>query len=228
MTAIVEEAVVAVAVVVELVEAVLSTGTAKPVKRMFIFPSQRDTFPIYVFSDSEKKIHQSWGGDDGNAEFKTEEAATFDAEAEATKNDLGTPEWGTATVADWGTATTATVEDWGGAAEPNVDGWGTSDPAPAEDAKPEQGRGRKDRDPEEEDNTLTLDQYLAQQKEKESAIPKLEGIRKANDGADDIFKNAVPLSKNEDEETYYVGKVFCYMSDSRVESDHNLTDQERP
>jgi plasminogen activator inhibitor 1 RNA-binding protein len=54
---------------------------------------------------------------------------------------------------------------------------------------------------------LTLDQYLAQQKEKESAIPKLEGIRKANDGADDIWKNAVPLSKNEDEEAYYVGKT---------------------
>src|SRR5260221_3853682 len=158
MMAIVEEAVVAVAVVVDLVEAVLSTGTAKPVKRMFIFPSQKDTFPIYFFSDSEKKIHQSWGGDDGNAEFKTEEAATFDAAAEATKNDLDTPEWGTATIADWGTSTTATVEEgWGSTAEPTVDPWGTSDPAPESDVKPEQGRSRKDRDPEEEDNTLTLD-----------------------------------------------------------------------
>ncbi len=56
------------------------------------------------------------------------------------------------------------------------------------------------------DNTHTLDQYLAQQKEKDDIVPKLE-TRKANDGADDIFKDAVALNKNEEEETYFVGKV---------------------
>jgi len=107
-----------------------------------------------------------------------------------------------------GRPTTTVADEWAAPAEPNHDPWGTSEPAPAEgDAKPEQGRGRKDKEPEEEDNTLTLDQYLAQQKEKESVIPKLEAIRKANDGADDIWKNAVPLSKNEDEGSYFVGKT---------------------
>ena len=55
---------------------------------------------------------------------------------------------------------------------------------------------------------MTLSQYLAQKKEKESAIPKLENTRKANEGAsDDLWKDAVPLSKNEEEDAYFVGKV---------------------
>lgn len=57
---------------------------------------------------------------------------------------------------------------------------------------------------------MTFDQYLAQQKEKDAAIPKLEGVRKANEGADDIWKGAVPLTKNEEEGTYYVGKVLAF------------------
>ena len=108
------------------------------------------------------------------------------------------------------------TNDWandGKAAAAN-DGWGvpaetTGDAAP-QDAAPTEGRRPRE---EEEDNTLTLDQYLAQQKEKElAAVPKLE-IRKANEGADDsIWKDAVPLSKNNEEE-YFTGKVrihsFC-------------------
>lgn len=59
---------------------------------------------------------------------------------------------------------------------------------------------------------MTLSQYLAQQKEKESAIPKLENTRKANEGAgDDLWKDAVALSKNEEEGAYFVGKV-CHSS----------------
>jgi plasminogen activator inhibitor 1 RNA-binding protein len=58
---------------------------------------------------------------------------------------------------------------------------------------------------------LTLSQYLAQQKEKESAIPKLENTRKANEGAgDDLWKDAVALSKNEEEDAYFVGKVCLF------------------
>ncbi|KDR85034.1 hypothetical protein GALMADRAFT_312933 [Galerina marginata CBS 339.88] len=148
-------------------------------------------------TDSDKKIHQSWGGDDGNTEFKAEQAATADASAEATSN-----EWG---------ADPAAAADWGGApAEATADAWATpaadAAAAPAEgEAKPE-GRPRREREPEEEDNTLTLDQYLAQQKEKDTAVPKLEGTRKANDGADDIWKDAVAIAKNEEEEAYFVGK----------------------
>lgn len=173
----------------------LSTDTVKPGKcaSSYLYASSDSSF----YSDSDKKIHQSWGGDDGNTELKTEEAATFDAAAE-TNN-----EWGSATVNN----------DWGGSAETNADGWvsapDASASAPAEgEPKPEGARGRKDKEAEEEDNTLTLDQYLAQKKEKESVVPKLEGIRKANEGTNEDWKGIVPLAKNEDEESYYVGKVL--------------------
>ncbi|KAF8203614.1 hypothetical protein BJ912DRAFT_202823 [Pholiota molesta] len=144
-------------------------------------------------TDSDKKIHQSWGGDDGNAELKTEQAAIVDASAEATGN-------------EWGAEPSTT--DWSGAAvETAVDAWATTaaDATADAEAKPER-RPRRDAEPEEEDNTLTLDQYLAQQKEKDDIVPKLE-TRKANDGADDVFKDAVALSKNEEEDAYFVGKT---------------------
>jgi len=94
----------------------------------------------------------------------------------------------------------------GAAVEAAADAWATPAPDATADgeAKPER-RPRRDAEPEEEDNTLTLDQYLAQQKEKDTVVPKLE-TRKANDGADDIFKDAVALSKNEEEDAYFVGK----------------------
>jgi len=166
-------------------------------------------------TDSDKKLHQGWGGDDGNAEFNTEQAATVDAAAESNANDWNAgPTAGAADPSvNWaGTeAPDASVDPWG-SAPPAADDWGVSGdsvPAPAavaDNSKPE-GRPRKDKEQEEEDNTLTLSQYLAQQKEKESAIPKLENTRKANEGAsDDLWKDAVPLSKNEEEDAYFVGK----------------------
>ena len=36
-----------------------------------------------IFSDSDKKLHQGWGGDEGNSELKAENAAVTDAQAEA-------------------------------------------------------------------------------------------------------------------------------------------------
>jgi len=137
-------------------------------------------------TDSDKKIQQSWGGADGNTELKNEEEATVDAVVE------GNNEWAaeSAPTTDWGTPAAA------------ID---TPTAATAEGDKPE-GRPRREREPEEEDNTLTLDQYLAQQKDKESIIPKLEGTRQANEGADaSIWKDAVPLQK-EEEDAYFVGK----------------------
>ncbi|KAG1755234.1 uncharacterized protein EDB91DRAFT_1233985 [Suillus paluster] len=108
-------------------------------------------------TDSDKKLHNGWGGDDGETERKTEEAATIDAAADATG------------------------------------------------ALNERER-RGDRE-EEEDDTLTLDQYLAQQREKENAlVPKLE-VRKPNDGVDDdVFKGAAPITKKEDLE-YFAAKT---------------------
>lgn len=64
---------------------------------------------------------------------------------------------------------------------------------------------------------MTLDQYLAQQKEKEdSSVPKLEGTRKVSD---DSWKDVVPLQK-EGEDTYFVGKVVHHL---RFISYHFLT-----
>ena len=59
--AIVEEAVAAVVLEVDPIEVVLSTGTAKPVKRMFTFHSQKDAFLIIVFSATLKRRFTSLG-----------------------------------------------------------------------------------------------------------------------------------------------------------------------
>lgn len=160
--------------------------------------------------DTDKRIHQSWGGDDGNTELKAEQAATVDAAVEATTNAAVE-----STTNDWaGDAGAPAAGEWG-APEAGADAWAApagdataaaTTPAAAEGEKPE-GRPRREREPEEEDNTLTLDQYLAQQKEKDTVIPKLENTRKANEGADaNIWKDVVPLSKNEEEDAYFVGK----------------------
>lgn len=143
-------------------------------------------------TDSDKKVHNSWGGDDGNAERKVEEAATIDA---AVEDASGLNEWA-APAAEGG------ADDWG--APPATD-----DAPPADGAEKPQGERRERRGDkeEEEDHTLTLDQYLAQQREKDNAlVPKLE-VRKPNEGAeDDLFKGAAQLKKDEEEE-YFAGKT---------------------
>lgn len=143
--------------------------------------------------DSDKKIHQGWGGDDGQEEFKTEQAATVDAATE-------TNTWaGEAPAVDWGGG--ASAAEWGAPAPAEA----TATTAAEEDKA--ESRPRRERE-EEEDHTLTLEQYLAQQKEKDLAVPKLDNTRKANEGADgDIWKDAVPLTKDEEKESYFIGKV---------------------
>ena len=169
-------------------------------------------------SDSDKKVHQGWGGDDGNTELNTEQAATVDAAVESNNDWNIDPTVAAADpAADWaGTGADASADAWGASTTNVADDWGTSGdsaPTPAADNGKPEGRPRREREPEEEDNTLTLSQYLAQQKEKESVIPKLENTRKANEGAsDDLWKDAVPLSKNEEEDAYFVGKVCLFFS----------------
>jgi plasminogen activator inhibitor 1 RNA-binding protein len=143
--------------------------------------------------DSEKKIHQSWGGDDGNQELKAEQAADKDAAAEGVAN-------------EWGTGAAADTSEW--AAPVEASDWATpAEGAPAAEGEKAEGRPRREREPEEEDNTLTLDQYLAKQAEKElDIVPKLE-TRKANEGDDSIWNGAVPIAKAEEEEAYFVGKT---------------------
>ncbi|KAE9411092.1 hypothetical protein BT96DRAFT_969291 [Gymnopus androsaceus JB14] len=141
-------------------------------------------------TDSVKKVHQGWGGDDGDTELQAEAAATVDAAAEQQSGDAwGAPAGGDA--AGWGTeAATTDAAAWD---------------APA-GADPLKRRPR--REEEEEDNTLTLDQYLAQKKEKEAAaLPEKPQGRQANEGAEgDLFKDAVPIQKGGEEDAYFVGK----------------------
>jgi len=155
-------------------------------------------------TDSDKKIHQSWGGDDGNSELKAEQAADVDVAVEGANGD-STP------AGDWGAPdATSNADAWGAPDAANADAWAApagDAAAPAQEGDKAEGRPRREREVEEEDNTLTLEQYLTQQKEKESAIPKLEGTRKANEGADaNIWKDVVPLQK-EEEDAYFVGKA---------------------
>lgn len=53
-----------------------------------------------------------------------------------------------------------------------------------------------------------MDQYLAQKKQGSDVLPKLEGIRKANEGSDEaLWKNAVNNGKANENENYFIGKV---------------------
>ncbi|KAJ7110170.1 hypothetical protein C8R44DRAFT_274963 [Mycena epipterygia] len=151
--------------------------------------------------DTEKRINQGWGAEEGNAELKAEEAAITDATAEAAP----AGEWGApaAEAGEWAAPAAAAAEWTSGADDAAPAAAGATDAAkPDRDGRPP----RREREPEEEDNTLTLEQYLAQQKEKDSVVPKLEGVRQANEGADaNIWKDVVALEKPE-EDTYFVGK----------------------
>lgn len=196
-------AVLVVKAVVDVVEDVAElapTDIARLAKRtIFILTSQ--TYQINHFAplrDSDKKVHQSWGGDDGPTELKVEEAATADAATEGAGN-------------AWGVEAAAADDAWGAPAATD-DAWAVPAAAGGDDSTPAEGdksdaRKAREREQEEEDNTFTLDQYLAQKAEKEaSALPKLE-TRKANEGADDsLWKDAIQIQK-EDEGTYFAGKV---------------------
>lgn len=185
-------------------------------------------------SDSDKKIHQSWGGDEGQTELAAETAAANDVAAEQAApaenwgasgggDDWGTgggnTEWG-ATAGGGDTEPTATAEggntewgaeggttDWGGGGGDNAD-WAA--PAPAsttnvEEPSERSDRRRRDRQEEEPDNTLTVEQYLAQQKEKSSIIPRPD-VRKIEQD-ESLWEGAKELVKGGEGDDYFVGKV---------------------
>lgn len=149
-------------------------------------------------TDSDKKVHQGWGGDDGKAELQAETAATVDAAAEQSGGDA----WGApaSDAAGWGADAPADASVWDAPVGETA--------APATEGKPAEREGRPRREEEEEDNTLTLDQYLAQKKEKEAAaLPEKPQARQANEGADgSLWKDAVAIQKGGEEDAYFVGK----------------------
>jgi len=147
-------------------------------------------------------MHQGWGGDEGGDELKAEEAGTTDAQAEGAAT--ATDSWDPVPIDSW-------------SQPPPADPWGVP---PAEDdttpvAEGEKGaddRKPRDRDPEEEDNTISYDQYLAQLKDNTTpAIPKLEGVREANEGDEEAWGDVVEHKKNEGDEAYFVGKVCRFL-----------------
>ncbi|KAI0639359.1 hypothetical protein C8Q77DRAFT_1080778 [Trametes polyzona] len=144
-------------------------------------------------TDSEKKIHQGWGGDEPVSELNAEASAANDAAAE--KN-----EW---------TAPTTDAEAWGAAPEGAAEG---------DAATGEKAEGRKPREPEEEDNTLTLDEYL-KKKQSLDIVPKLEA-RKVDDSD---LKNAVIITKkDEDEDAYFVGKAKASAPKPRAKKEEKV------
>jgi len=156
--------------------------------------------------DSEKRVHQGWGGDDGDRELQNEQAAVADATGEVSGAVTG--DWageGAAAGADWAdTGKADQTDDW--SAQP-----ATTEAAPAGENKESgnENRRRRQQEDEEDDNTVTFDQYLAQKKQTPTELPKLEGIRKANEGSDEaLWKNAVHNNgKENEEENYFVGKT---------------------
>lgn len=168
---------------------------------------------FYPSSDTDKATNQGWGADTGTAELGAELQGAADAHVEeVTGNGVvaDTTGWG-APVADasgWDAPAPADTSGWDAPAA-DASGWGA--PAPAEatngeankDGKEGEDR-RKRREDEEEDNTLTLDEYLAKKRAEElAALPKLDGQRVIKDSNE--WKDAVQLLKEENE--YFVGKV---------------------
>jgi len=162
-------------------------------------------------TDSDKKVHQGWGGDEGTSELKAEAGGETDAQAEATD------------ASGWGVEAGAATEGWGTATETPAEGEAAATPTSPAEGERGEGRPRREREPEEEDNTLTLDQYFKQQKEKElEIVPKLE-TRKANEGDDSIWKDAVVVGKKDEEETaYFVGKTNKSAPKSRAKKEEKV------
>lgn len=153
-------------------------------------------------SDSDKKIHQGWGGDEGGDELKAEEAGTTDAQAEGAA--VATDSWDAVPIDSWSQPPPA--DPWG------VPPTGDEITPVAEGEKGDDDRKPRDRDFEEEDNTISYDQYLAQLKDNTTpAIPKLEGIREANEGDEEAWGDVVEHKKNEGDEAYFVGKVCRFL-----------------
>ncbi|KAJ1311439.1 hypothetical protein OPQ81_009928 [Rhizoctonia solani] len=131
--------------------------------------------------DTEKRVNSGWGADEGRTELAAEQSGAADATADAAGN-----EWAGQVSNDWG--------------------------APAEgatEAKPAEGEAQDERpkEEEEEDNTMTLSEYLAKKKTSDVVPPKLEA-RAANEGSDNtLWKDAVQLQRDEDEDNYFVGKT---------------------
>jgi len=152
-----------------------SRGRGAPSGRGRQFDRHSGTLP-----DTEKRVSQGWGANEGKAELTAETQAVADA-----------------------------AKDGSGDAAPADGGWGSWNAAPPVDGEATPAANGETRRPskDEDENALTLDEYLAQ-KAKNEVVPKIESLRKANEGADEgQWKGAVPLSKDKEDENYFIGKT---------------------
>jgi plasminogen activator inhibitor 1 RNA-binding protein len=128
-------------------------------------------------SDHEKQAAHGWGGEDGNSEWKDEQAGEAIAQAEA-KDDAGfTPDTG--------------------AGDPAfTNGPGAEGEEIGEDAVAT----------EQEDKTKSYDQYLAEQAEKRLALGG-DGlkVRKANEGSKQKFPEGTAVARDPDTENFFIG-----------------------
>ena len=152
---------------------------------------------VFFCSDTNKRVDQGWGSNKGNAELTAEQQADSDVAKDANVD----------AAMSWGADLVATGDD-----TPATDSWGGGDDVKPSSPNAANGtaetRRSKEKD-EEEDNSLTLDEYLAQKAKAEAtAVPKLETVRQANEGVDEsLWKDTIPLAKGKDESNYFVGKV---------------------
>ncbi|KAG8889522.1 hypothetical protein FRB98_003996 [Tulasnella sp. 332] len=146
--------------------------------------------------DSDKQVNQGWGND--AKEAITEAQGEADAQAEATQTpavaDGAAPDWGTPAAADWGAPAAA---DWGA---PDADVSGT----PAKDGNPD---ARPPRPVEEEDKTMTFEEYRASKTNTLTDLVGSTGPREANEGNADLFKDAQKLNKADGNESYFAGQT---------------------
>lgn len=132
--------------------------------------------------DSNKRVTQGWGSNEGNKELEAEEAGETDANAEPPA------------AASWGEPTQSGDDPW--AATPAAE-------EPAVDAVQQDERPVRE---EEEDVTKTYKEFKEEQERKlASQLQQLE-LREANDGDSSAFDEANRVvKKDEDEEAYYAG-----------------------
>ncbi|KAG8748487.1 hypothetical protein FRC10_003620 [Ceratobasidium sp. 414] len=143
-------------------------------------------------TDTEKRVNSGWGAEEGRTELAAEESGAADATADA-KDTTGAEEWGAPSAEEWGAPA---ANEWAAPAE-------GGEAAKESEERPE----RRQREEEEEDNTMTLTEYLAKKKALEGVPSKPEG-RAANEGTDStLWKDAIQLQRDEDEDNYFVGKT---------------------
>ncbi|KAG9104554.1 hypothetical protein FRC06_001334 [Ceratobasidium sp. 370] len=147
-------------------------------------------------TDTEKRVNSGWGAEEGRTELAAEESGAADASNDAA--DAG--EWG-APANEW---SAPPADGWNA---PPADEWGAPTEGGEAAKEGEERPERRQREEEEEDNTMTLTEYLAKKKASEAIPSKPEG-RAANEGTDSsLWKDAIQLQRDEDEDNYYVGKT---------------------